>query len=107
MSENSDLQAKFTFATVIIGIVFLLIIFLVTVIVFKDSEKPAETIVAVLGVVTGVLGTLVGYVAGQAGKEKAEQRASKAERQLTAVIDKTGQGTLEQARKAYPDLFKD
>jgi cell shape-determining protein MreC len=106
MKENCELQAQLTFRIVVIGIAFLLIAFVVSVLVFKNSENPAESIVAVLGAVTGVLGSLVGYVAGQAGKEKAEERASKAERQLTAVVDKGGQGILEQARGAYPDIFK-
>jgi Mn2+/Fe2+ NRAMP family transporter len=102
----NDSQAKFTFLTVLAGIGFLLIVFVVTIVVFKDAERPAETIVAVLGAVTGVLGTLVGYVAGQAGRERAEQRAHRAERQMAAVLDTCGPGTLDQARTANPDLFR-
>ena len=101
----NDSQAKFTFLTVLVGIGFLLIVFVVTVVVFKDAESPAETIVAILGAVTGVLGTLVGYVAGQAGRERAEQRAHRAGRQMAAVLDTCGPGTLDQVRTARPELF--
>jgi uncharacterized membrane protein len=107
MSEPSEMQAKYTFWTVLIGIIFLLILSLVAIFAFRHSNNPAETIVAVLGAVTGVLGTLVGYVAGQAGKERADQRATRAERQLSAVIDRSGPGIYEQAKKAYPELFKE
>ncbi|MHC4135145.1 MAG: hypothetical protein ACYSXF_08285 [Planctomycetota bacterium] len=101
----NDSQAKFTFWTVLVGIGFLLIAFVFAVLVFKDSQNPAENIVAVLGAVTGVLGTLVGFVAGQAGKGRAEQRAIRAEHRLAAVLDQSGQGMLKQARDANPDMF--
>ena len=100
-----DSQSKFAFLIVLAGLGFLLVVFVVTVVVFKDAEKPAETIVAVLGAVTGVLGTLVGYVAGQAGKERAEQRALRAGRQMAAVLDTCGPDTLKQVRTSNPDLF--
>jgi len=101
----NDSQAKFTFLTVLVGIGFLLIVFVVTVVVFKDADNPAETIVAVLGAVTGVLGTLVGYIAGQAGRERAEQRALRAGRQMAAVLDTCGPDTLKQVKTSNPDLF--
>ncbi|MBN2026120.1 MAG: hypothetical protein JW854_05115 [Actinobacteria bacterium] len=100
-------QARLTFWTVVIGISFLLIVFIVAVLVFRNSTNPAETIVAVLGAVTGVLGTLIGYVAGQSGKEKAEKSASDAQKQLAAVLDKTGEGVYKQAKEAFPELFKE
>ncbi len=106
MSNGSDLQAKFTFWTVILGMGALLLMFCLTLYVFKDKGNPAESIVAVMGAFTGVLGSLVGYVAGQAGKEKAEQRASQAQRQLTAVVGQGEKDLLERAKTAYPDWFK-
>jgi adenosine/AMP kinase len=106
MTDEKDKQSFFTFLTVVIGIAVLLAIFSIAVYVFKDAQNPAESIVAVMGSVTGVLGTLVGYVAGQAGKEKAENRATQAERQLTAVVGEGGKDILKQAKDAYPELFK-
>ena len=106
MENGKDRQSLYTFLTVVAGMAVLLVMFLVTVIVFKDASKPAESIVAVLGAVTGVLGTLVGYGVGQSGKDKAEQRATKAEQQLTAVVGAGGKDVLKQARDAYPELFK-
>lgn len=107
MKSGNDFQAKSAFMTVVIGIVFLLIAFLVSVFVFRDSPNAAETIVAVLGAVTGVLGTLVGYVAGQTGREKAVERAFRAERRLAAVLDVCEPGVLERARSAEGELFRD
>ena len=89
-------QSLYTFWTVIIGLTFLFFMFLITVLVFRD----AKSVVAVMGAVTGVLGTLVGYVAGQAGKDKAENRATKAEQKLTAVVSEGGKDVLKQAKNA-------
>lgn len=105
MKSGNDLHAKYAFITVVIGIVFLLIAFLVSVYVFREAPNPAETIVAILGAVTGVLGTLVGYIAGQAGREKAIERAFRAERRLAAVLDVCEPGTLERARSAQGERF--
>ncbi len=107
MKSGSDLQAKYSFMTVVIGIVFLLIAFLVSVLVFRGVPNPAETIVAVLGAVTGVLGTLVGYIAGQAGKEKAIERALRAERRLAAVLDACEPGVLERVRAVEGGAWQD
>ncbi|MCG8342077.1 MAG: hypothetical protein MI684_04485 [Chlorobiales bacterium] len=106
MINEKDKQSLYTFLTVIAGMAVLLVMFLVTVIVFKGVPKSAESIVAVMGAVTGVLGTLVGYGVGQSGKDKAEQRATKAEQQLRAVVGEGGKDVLKQARDAYPELFK-
>ncbi len=107
MAGNKALQEKFTFATVIIGIAFLLIVFLVSALLFRNSDKAAENIVAVLGAVTGVLGTMIGYVAGQSGKEKAERRAAAAEQRLTAVAEKGDSNIIAEAKAEHPHLFKD
>lgn len=106
MSGTNERQALYTLITVLTGIGFLLIVFLIAVMTFKSVNNPGETIAAVMGTVTGILGTLVGYVAGQSGKDKAEQRASKAEQRLTAVVGKGESDLLEQAINAYPEFFK-
>jgi hypothetical protein len=98
-------EANYTFWSVIAGLAFLLIVFAVSVITFRNAPNPAETVVAVLGAVTGVVGTLVGYVAGQSGKDRAQARALRAERRMAAVLDTCGPGTLEKVRTANPDLF--
>jgi len=98
-------ETNYTFWSVIAGLSFLLIVFVVSVIAFRNADNPAETVVAVLGAVTGVVGTLVGYVAGQRGRERAELRAHRAERQMAAVLDSCGPGTLEKVRAANEDLF--
>ena len=102
MTNETEKQSQYTFLTVIIGLTILFFMFLITVFVFKD----AKSVVAVMGAVTGIVGTLVGYVAGQSGKDKAENRAIKAEQQLTAVVGEGGKDVLKQARDAYPELFK-
>ncbi len=107
MNDKKALQEKFTFWIVVIGITFLLIVFAISALLFRNSDKAAENIVAVLGAVTGVLGTLIGYVAGQSGKDKAERRAAAAEQRLTAVAEKGDKNIITEAKTAYPHLFKD
>ena len=109
---RTDLQAKLAFCTVMTAMVILIVAFLVAVFVFRAAEKPGEIIVAILGAITGVLGTLAGYVAGESGKRKAEDKAdvaqgqlAQAERRLTAVVDSSEKGILEQAKRAFPELF--
>lgn len=106
MENSKALQEKLTFAVVIIGILFLLIVFLAAAYLFRNSDKAAENIVAVLGAVTGVLGTLIGYVAGQSGKDRAEQKAAAAEQRLTAIVDKSDKSVIAAAKSDYPNLFK-
>jgi len=111
---KADPQAKLTFYTVMTAMAIVIVAFLVAVLVFRGADKPGEVIAAVMGTITGVLGTLAGYVAGSAGKQKAEESAAsakdqvvKAERRLTAVVDRSQQGILEDAKKKFPEWFVD
>ena len=100
MKNEVEKQSLYTFLTVIIGLTVLFFMFLITVFVFSDAKNPWLWL---MGAVNGVLGTLVGYVAGQAGKDKAENRATRAEQKLTAVVSEGGKDVLEQVKT---DLFK-
>jgi hypothetical protein len=72
--------------------------------------KQAADITAVVGLFTSVLGTLVGLFfgvqIGSADKEKVEERADTAQKKANALQAGADQGSLDRAKKLYPDLFK-
>jgi hypothetical protein len=114
MTSKPDVLRLFlTFAMALAGIIIVMIAFIIALQVYgpgnKGVDKSAESVAAVLGPVTAVIGTLTGYVAGQsagaAGKERAEERADTAHKQLGAVLSEAQAGILDQARQKYPDLF--
>jgi hypothetical protein len=114
--KSGELKTWLTFFIALAGMLIVFGALVLAVLVFKDAENPASTIVAVVGAVTGVIGTLAGYVAGQAagssGKDQAEARATEAqqnavqaERRLGAVAGTAGEDAVEQARKLFPEWF--
>jgi hypothetical protein len=89
MDDKADrLRLQLTFGVAVVGILSVMIAFLVSVIVFKNSKAPGELIPAVLGTITAAIGTLAGLVAGHAagaaGKERAEWRADSREQEAAA-----------------------
>jgi hypothetical protein len=106
MTDKPDqVRLILTFAMALAGIVIVLIAFIIALQVYAPGkegvDKPAESVAAVLGPITAVIGTLIGVAgqsAGAAGKEKAEERADTAHKQLGAVLGEAQPGILDQAR---------
>ncbi len=89
MDDQADrLRLWLTFGIAVVGIGVVLIVFLITVVSFKNSARPGELVPAVVGSATAAIGTLAGLVAGHtagsAGKERAEHRADAREQEAVA-----------------------
>jgi hypothetical protein len=86
----------------VIGMAVILVAFLVAVFVFRNVNKPAGVIVAVLGPIGTAVGTLAGFVAGakvgSEGRDKAEDRADEAQRKYNAVVETNSPSIVDQAR---------
>lgn len=71
--------------------------------------KTSSDIVAIVGLFTSVLGTLVGAFfglqIGSAGKEKAEERADKAEQTTKAVMSQATPDQIKNAMNMFPEAF--
>jgi uncharacterized membrane protein len=83
---------------------------LIVVVLLFAGFKESKDITSIVGLFTSVLGTLVGAFfglqIGSAGKEKAEERADKAQQKATALGAAADPDTIERAKKNYPNLFE-
>jgi hypothetical protein len=61
---------------------------------------------SVITVVGTLVGAFFGYQQGASGKEAAEERASKAEHEVRALVAAAPQDVIQHAQQLYPDLFK-
>ena len=68
-----------------------------------DQYQRAKDI---LLVVLSLVSTTFGYWFGVHGKERAEDRADKAQTKLNAVVSNAPPEALEQARQKYPEAFR-
>jgi hypothetical protein len=102
VSSEESLERWLTFGVAVIGMAVILVAFLVAVFVFRNVNKPAGVIVAVLGPIGTAVGTLAGFVAGakvgSEGRDKAEDRADEAQRKYNAVVETNSPSIVDQAR---------
>jgi hypothetical protein len=88
------------FAFVVIVVLFALLTFV------KDTENLTTAFTGVTGVIGTLVAAFFGYQQGSAGKEKAEDKASKAQDQVSALKEVASTDVVDLARQRYPDLFR-
>jgi uncharacterized membrane protein YebE (DUF533 family) len=81
-------------------VLFALLIFV------RDSENLTTAFTGVTGVIGTLVAAFFGYQQGSAGKEKAEEQANQAQREVSALKEVTTPDIVERARSLYPDLFR-
>lgn len=93
-----------------LAIIGLLLAAVLVVVLLAFGIKTSTDIVAIVGLFTSVLGTLVGAFfglqVGSAGKEKAEERADKAEQKSSALLGAASPEIVTKAKDLFPEAFK-
>ena len=114
MKDNDFWRILITPFLVVVGIAAVLYIFKSTMAAMATGAEleAMKELSGLAGGTIAMIGTLVGYIAGHSagavGKERADARASKAEKQSTAMLTAMkmeASTTMDKVKQAHPDLF--
>jgi len=95
------------FVVVILGLVFVLAVFVIAIFKFSSASDVTTTVTSVGGVIGTIVGAFFGLQLGAAGKEKVEQQRNKAEQMALMLAGKAPTDKFESLLKEYPHLIKD
>ena len=98
---------KYGFIVVILGLVFVLAVFVFAMFKFNSASDVTTTVTSVGGVIGTIVGAFFGLQLGAAGKEKVEQERNNAQRMALMLAGKAPTDKFEALEKQYPSFFKD
>jgi hypothetical protein len=105
--ESLMTDKKYGFIVVILGLVFVLAVFVFAIFKFNSASDVTTTVTSVGGVIGTIVGAFFGLQLGAAGKEKVEQERNNAQRMALMLAGKAPTDKFESLEKQYPNFFKD